>query len=137
MKIPKLSAPLAKAIRTSEGILVWGTNLALALAAGIDPSGLPPKYAAIVAGAVTALHVVSRTSLKVVALQQGIGIAAPIAPSAAVETVGKEVTGTWKRVAATVVPQVVSDAEEFAHQPVAVASDSPRPATAVKPEPVA
>lgn len=78
LSIPKVSAPLAKAIRTSEGVLVWASNLALAAAALVDPSKLPPKEAAIVAGALTAIHAGSRTLLKVVALQQGAGVGAPI-----------------------------------------------------------
>jgi hypothetical protein len=32
---------------------------------------------------------------------------------------------------------VVSDAEEFGHQPPATAGDSPRPSSAVTPDPVA
>jgi hypothetical protein len=78
LNIPKVSAPLAKAIRTSEGILVWVSNLALAAGALVDPSKLPPKEAAIVAGALSAAHIASRTVLKVTALQQGAGIEAPI-----------------------------------------------------------
>lgn len=78
LTVPKVSAPLAKAIRTSEGILVWASNLALAAGALVDPSKLPPKEAAIVAGALTTIHTIGRTVLKVTALQQGAGIGAPI-----------------------------------------------------------
>lgn len=78
LSVPKVSAPLAKAIRTSEGVIVWVSNIVLGVGALLDPSKLPPKEAAIVAGALSAAHIASRTVLKATALQQGAGIAAPI-----------------------------------------------------------
>lgn len=74
---PKLTNPLAKAVRTSEGVLVWLINAALAAGTIIEPSKLPTKEAAIAASALTAVHVVSRTLLKVVAVQQGVGLGEP------------------------------------------------------------
>lgn len=163
MFVPKLSAPLAKAIRTSEGILVWLTNLGLAVGALIDPSTLPPKEAAIVASAVTGLHVASRTLLKVTALQQGAGVTAPLGdtdlvgppaaklasklelplPVTAVDdaTIEKIVSLVVKAAdnpqaaVHSVEEQLVSDVEEFANQPPETAADWPRPESAVKPDP--
>lgn len=78
MLIPKVTSPLAKAARTSEGALVALVNVGLVVGASIDPSKLPPKYAAVVAGALTGLHAINRTLLKVVAVQKGVGLASPI-----------------------------------------------------------
>ncbi len=74
---PKLTAPLAKAIRTSEGVLVYVLNAALAAGTIIEPSKLPPKEAAIVAAGLSGVHVAARTLLKVVAVQKNVGIAEP------------------------------------------------------------
>lgn len=62
--IPKLSAPLTKFIRTSEGILVWVFNVALIAAASIPAAGLSVKDAAILGAVNNGLAVVSRTMLK-------------------------------------------------------------------------
>jgi hypothetical protein len=158
MFVPKLSVPLTKAIRTSEGILVWLTNLGLAAGALIEPSTLPPKEAAIVASAVTGLHVVSRTLLKVTALQQGAGLPAPATdlveelafnvarklklPAAVVDdaTVAKIVSVAVKavgdpRTALHSVEEIaVSDAEEFASQPPASVETIVRPESSTKPD---
>lgn len=163
MFAPKLSAPLTKAIRTSEGILVWLTNIGLAAGALVDPTTLPPKEAAIVASAITGLHVASRTLLKVTALQQGAGIAAPVDDTDLMEHLASELADKLKLTVPAAVTvdgatvakivsaaidaagspraalhgvedQVVSDAEEFANQPPATAADSPRPESAVKPD---
>jgi hypothetical protein len=76
--LPKITAPLAKAARTSEGILLAVTAAAAGVGSAIDPSKLPPKEAAIVASALAGLHAVTRTTLKVVAVQKGVGVGAPI-----------------------------------------------------------
>jgi hypothetical protein len=78
VQIPRLSAPLTKAIRTSEGILTWLSSVVIAIGAAIDPSKLPPKVAAIVVGALTVAHSVSRTILKATAIQKDLGVDAPI-----------------------------------------------------------
>ncbi len=130
ISIPKLSAPLTKAIRTSEGILVWVVNLSLAAAALLEPSKLPPKEAAIVAGALTGLHLASRTLLKATALQQGIGIPAPPASQLKLPATTLNDANLAKIISDVVAAaghpdavfdQAVSDAEEFAHQPPAPA----------------
>lgn len=74
---PKFTAPLAKALRTSEGVLVYVLNAALAAGTIIEPSKLPPKEAAIVAAAVTGAHLAARTLLKVVAVQKSVGLGEP------------------------------------------------------------
>ncbi|HEV3094981.1 MAG TPA: hypothetical protein VGY30_10760 [Solirubrobacteraceae bacterium] len=160
MFVPKLSAPLTKAIRTSEGILVWLTNLGLAAGAVVDPSTLPPKEAAIVGSVLTGLHVASRTLLKVQALQMGVGIPAPASASetdlmehlaghlaerlnvpatvlddASIEKLTRaivDVIGHPQAAVQHVEQQVVSDAEEFASQPPAV--PVVRPESAVTPD---
>lgn len=150
MFAPKLSAPLTKAIRTSEGILVWATNVVLAAGALVDPSTLPPKEAAVVGSVLTGLHVASRTLVKVTALQQGVGLAAPVpfeSPIAdelakALKTVLPQVLADIKAGATPnkVVEQLVSDTEEFAAQPAAapaaVAATVQQPAQATQAAPV-
>lgn len=134
LKVPRLSAPLAKAIRTSEGILVYLVNIGLAAGSVIDPSKLPAKEAAIVGAGLTGLHVASRTLLKIAAVQKGLvpQLSSPIEPPAlsqlegplkrlveqAVQDIGHGVTSQQA------VGQLVSDAEEFASQPTAPAAAS-------------
>ncbi len=74
--IPKLSAPLIKDIRTGEGILEWLTALLLVVAGATSNLSWAHTgtYLAIVAGVKGA----RRGLLKIVALQQGAGIGAPI-----------------------------------------------------------
>ena len=83
--VPKLSQPLSKAIRTSEGIAIWAINIALGIAAAIPSTHLTVKEAGILATITTGLHVASRTALKVTAVAKAAGLP-PIAfaPSAAV-----------------------------------------------------
>jgi len=76
--IPQISQPLAKAIRTSEGILVFATSAVIAAGSAIEPGKLPPKDAAYVAAGLAVAHVVSRTLLKVTAVQGKVGVGAPI-----------------------------------------------------------
>lgn len=137
---PKLSAPLTKAIRTSEGILVWLVNVGLAAGAILEPAKLPAKEAAIVGGALTGLHVASRTLLKITALQRGVGIEAPQEidllpdladhlaarlklpePVVTDETVARIVSEAVKAIGdpKATLQALVSDAEEFAHEPPA------------------
>lgn len=80
LSIPKVSAPLAKSIRTGEGILIYLTSVGIAAGTLIDPSALPPTEASIVVGAIAVLHTIARTTLKITALQKNVGIGAPIAP---------------------------------------------------------
>jgi hypothetical protein len=77
LKVPKLSAPLTKAIRTSEGVMVWALNLSIAALTLVDPSRLPAKEAAILVSATTALHTAQRFGLKAIAMQKEIGIGPP------------------------------------------------------------
>lgn len=78
MSIPKLSTPLAKGIRTTEGILTTVISGLIVLVSGVDPSTLPRKEAAIVTAGLAGLFMVQRGLLKVVAIQKGFGVAAPI-----------------------------------------------------------
>lgn len=75
--IPKISNPLAKDIRTGEGILEYVIAAVLGLAA-ILPHGLTwtqtGTYATILAG----VKGFRRLLLKAIALQKGVGIADPI-----------------------------------------------------------
>lgn len=110
--VPKLSAPLSKSIRTGEGILVYATNVALALAASL-PHGLSWTHAGLYLTILNGIHVISRSALKFGALNVGLGIAAPsvivpVAP-AAIASVAKE---------------LVSDAQEFASVPPAAVEQS-------------
>lgn len=75
--VPKISAPLAKSIRTGEGILVYASNVALGLL-GALPNGLTWKQSALFATILNGLHVVSRSMLKITAINKGLGIDAPI-----------------------------------------------------------
>ncbi len=153
MSTPILSAPLTKAIRTSEGILVWLTNVGVAAAALINPATLPPKEAAIIASAVTGLHVASRTLLKVQALQAGVGVRPPVDEAALVSQLADELAGkvgihlpahvvdeaTLAKVVSEAVKvagdphaalhsveqELVSDAEEFAAQPAPTVPATP------------
>lgn len=59
------TTPLAKAITTLEGQLVLATNVVLGAAAATNPQSLPPKYAAIVAGATNIALLVQRMVIKV------------------------------------------------------------------------
>jgi hypothetical protein len=76
--IPKLTNPLAKSIRTGEGILIWIVNAGIVVFSAINPSELPPEIAGILVSGLSALHLVSRTMLKATAVQKNIGIEAPI-----------------------------------------------------------
>src|ERR1019366_10303156 len=90
--IPKLSSPFVKAIRTSEGILVWVISAVLGVASAIPTTHLTTKEAAILASGVAALHVISRTALKITGVAKGFGLApTPFTPPAAVQNVVNEV----------------------------------------------
>lgn len=78
MSIPKLSAPLAKGIRTTEGILTTVVTGLIVLVSGLDPSTLPRKEAAWVTGGLAALFMLQRGLIKTVAIQKGLGVAPPI-----------------------------------------------------------
>lgn len=64
---PKLTAPLAKSIRTGEGILVYLTNVVLAVAA-VLPNGLSWTHTALYLTILNGVNVVARTALKVSAV---------------------------------------------------------------------
>lgn len=82
---PKLSAPLIKDIRTGEGVAEWAVGAAVgALTACSDLSvAKGATYLTILAG----LKGVRRGLVKIVALQQGAGIGAPLAPPQVLTTV--------------------------------------------------
>lgn len=78
MTIPKLSSPLAKGIRTTEGILTTIITTLIALTSVVDPHALPKKEGAILVAATTVLYTLQRGLIKIVAIQKGLGVAAPI-----------------------------------------------------------
>lgn len=71
--MPKFTKPLAKSIRTGEGILVYATNVVLALAA-VLPNGLSWTHTALYLTILNAVHVISRTALKATAVQKAVGL---------------------------------------------------------------
>jgi hypothetical protein len=79
--VPHLSQPLAKAIRTSEGIMVWAVNIGITLFTALESAALPHEAAAVIVTVNTGLHVLTRTLLKVFAVQKEIGIEAPEIPA--------------------------------------------------------
>lgn len=89
--VPKHTSPLAKAIRTSEGILVYLINLVLGLGAIIDPSKLPPVVAAKWAAVLAIAHLVARTGLKILAVQRGLNIGDPIDPQALIDKTAADI----------------------------------------------
>jgi hypothetical protein len=76
--IPKLSSPLAKGIRTTEGILTSVVGGMITAASLIDPHALPKKESAILLAGLSVLYTIQRGLIKVVALQKGLGVGAPI-----------------------------------------------------------
>lgn len=132
--IPKLSAPLTKFIRTSEGILVWSFNVALVIGASIPSAHLSVKDAAILAAANNVIAVISRTALKTHAasvlgsaglaptIPNVLGTLKPTAVGGAVATGVGDVAQDLAQTPtlATVGDQVstlVTDAEEIASPP--------------------
>lgn len=100
---PKFSAPLNKSIRTGEGLLVYATNIALTVAA-ILPHGLSWTHSALYLTILNGVHVISRSSLKIAAVNKAIGIdGGPIEPVALEQQIAS-----------------LEDAVEFAAPPVAV-----------------
>lgn len=77
-QLPQLSTPLTAGIRTTEGILSAIVTSLISICTIVDPHALPKKEAAILVAATAVLYGVQRTLLKVVAVQKGLGIAAPI-----------------------------------------------------------
>ena len=115
MRIPLLTSSMTKAIRTSEGIMAWVITLgtgALSYIEGIE--FIPHQAAAIIIAANAALHIASRTLLKIFALQKEIGIEEPIpfigvpAPgtSVAEAIVAPKITADSSTVALSGAPQV-------------------------------
>ena len=116
--IPKLSAPLTKAIRTSEGVIVWVIGAALGIASAIPSTHLTTKEAGILASGIAALHVISRTALKGVALIKGVDPAlTPITfkPPTIVTNAVKEVPAVVGQVENDV--SAITDAQEIASPP--------------------
>jgi hypothetical protein len=80
--IPKLSNPLKASIRTGEGILVYAVSVITAVGSLIEPSKLPPKEAAIVVGALAAVHTFARSGLKAIAtINKTFDIGSPEVPA--------------------------------------------------------
>jgi hypothetical protein len=103
MKIPQTTTPLTKFIRTLEGILVLGFNLAM-LIVPIITSALSPEQAAKWAGVLDIAAVVARSGLKAVAgMESATGVAAAKPVSSEVEADAAKLAGD---VAAQVPPDV-------------------------------
>ncbi len=83
LKIPKLSIPLAKDIRTGEGVLEWATAVLVALAGvtGNLSFAHTGTYLTIVAG----IKGIRRGLLKIVAVQKQVGLDAPVPFTPSVE----------------------------------------------------
>lgn len=78
MSLPTLSTPLKAGIRTTEGILSGVVAGLISVCSVIDPHALPKKEGAIITAGIAVLYGVQRTLLKVVAVQKGLGVGAPI-----------------------------------------------------------
>lgn len=120
--IPKLSTPLAKLIRTGEGVLLYLFNLAAAAAVIVNDvaPAVAVKYAAIF----NAVAFASRTVLKVVATTQPLVGGPPIAPPPAI---------------VSTVDQVLADIDAAAAAATAIQAQPGTPAdqitTALSPSP--
>jgi hypothetical protein len=149
LKIPKRTDPLAKFIRTGEGILVFAFNIAL-LIVPIVSSSLTAEQSAKWAAVIDGITVISRTGLKMCATAQvpsapaphpdpsGIGAAVTAGPrvsaiaaeaDAAARTLPVLDLVTTRLLAAPSIDladvgSLVSDAEEFASGP---SSPDPEP----------
>jgi hypothetical protein len=159
--IPKQTDPMTKFIRTGEGILVFGFNIAL-LVVPIVSNTLTPAQSAKWATIIDGIAVISRTGLKIVASAQGkppaaaaaaavdvaataayslaaAGPAAADAPAAVPAPAADMPVAAIPQLAASLAPdiaavgQLVTDAEEFADPPPAVQSHSTPPPYSVSP----
>jgi hypothetical protein len=81
MSIPKLTNPLSKGIRTTEGILTTVVSSLVGLVSLVDPSSLPHREGAIIIAASTGLLTAQRGLIKVAAITQGLGAGAPATPT--------------------------------------------------------
>jgi hypothetical protein len=118
MRLPKLSTPLAKSLRTAEGILVAIVNALVALTAGIDPHTLPRKEAAIILAAQNGALLAQRGLIKIVALQKGLGVGAPIDDQKLEHTMQAIVDQAAQ--IDQLIPQLTKLAEQVAHPQVAL-----------------
>jgi hypothetical protein len=91
--IPKTTEPLAKFIRTGEGILVFGFNIAL-LVVPIISSSLTAAQAAKWAAVIDGIAVVSRTGLKIVSTLQAANPNALTQPALAAPPTAPAVSAT-------------------------------------------
>ena len=71
--VPWMTSPLAKFIRTGEGILVFAFNLALLIVPIVSKS-LSPTQAIKWAGIINGIAVISRTGLKIVSVAKQVGL---------------------------------------------------------------
>lgn len=77
-KLPPLTSPLTKSIRTLEGILITLIASGTAILSLVDPSSLPHKEAGWLLTAQGGALLLQRGLLKIVAIQKGIGVGPPI-----------------------------------------------------------
>jgi hypothetical protein len=84
------TSPLTKSILTGEGILVYAVNVALVVAASI-PNTISWTHAGIFITITTVLQLISRTALKIKAIQQGIGYPVPNIEPVSPDEIGKDI----------------------------------------------
>lgn len=144
-RIPTFSQPLTKFIRTLEGLIVLGSNVALVLAP-IVSSHVSPTQAIKYGAILNSVTVFSRSLLKGVAALNVAGLPAPVqllsrAHQAELEkaagTIAGQVASDVGKVttAVAVEDQLVSDVNEFASQPPAAPSLAYAPESAATPDP--
>ena len=105
--IPKLSTPLAKLIRTLEGVIWLGANVALVVAPIVSSHASPAdsiKWGAIL----NSVAFGSRQALKGLAIAKGFGAPAPA------QLLSPEVLGKVENVAGTVAGDVAGDVSKGA-----------------------
>lgn len=69
----KVSQPLAKSIRTGEGILVYLSSVVIGLSATL-PHGTSWAHAGLYLVIINGAHVISRSAVKIAAINNGLGI---------------------------------------------------------------
>jgi hypothetical protein len=95
--IPKNTNPLAKGIRTGEGILVYAANVALVVL-GALPQGMTWQRSTLYLTILNGVYALSRSAVKMTALNSSIGIGG--SPSDIGQIADPYVTGALNEIAA-------------------------------------
>jgi hypothetical protein len=109
--VPKTTDPLAKFIRTGEGILVFAFNLAL-LIVPIVSNALTPAQSAKWATIIDGVAVISRTGLKMVATAQAGQGAAPAKAAAAAVAAAQIAAAATAQIAAPATVQIAAPGQQ-------------------------